>query len=166
MARTSKNLSSLATRALLLACAGLPAAATTLGSHGDTIEVVDFYARATLVLPSGATQPNAEVRGGTVLPGPITLHLRMKRHSGKAQSVEWRMYRVPENPNAFDTGLRAVVIQANGDATASTPAAVQYGAYQFVAVADPQHRFRETRPARTNNQRAIVLIVAQAPLSN
>lgn len=157
----------LAIRTLLFVCASLPAAGTTnLGIRGDAVEVIDFYARATLLLPSGATQPNAEVRGGTVLPGPITLHLRMKRHSGKAQSVEWRMYRLPENPNAFDTGLRAVAIQPNGDATASSPAAVQYGAYQFVAVADPQHRFREARDARANNQRAIVLVVAQQPPSN
>lgn len=158
----------LAIRTLLLVCAALPAAGTTnLGAPaGDAIEIVDFYARATLVLPSGATQPNSEVRGGTVLPGPITLHLRIKRHSGKAQSVEWRMFRVPENPNAFDTGLRAVQIQANGDAVASSPAAVQYGAYQFRAVADPHNRFRETPRARTNNERFIVLVVAQQPPSN
>jgi hypothetical protein len=157
----------LAIRTLLLVCAALPAAGTTnLGVQGDAIEIVDFYARATLVLPSGVTQANAEVRGGTVLPGPITLHLRIKRHSGKGQSVEWRMYRVPENPNAFDTGLRAVPIQANGDATASTPAAVHYGAYQFRAVADPHNRFRETPRTRANNERFIILVVAQQPPSN
>jgi hypothetical protein len=157
----------LAIRTLLLVCAALPAGGTTnLGAPGDVIEVVDFYARATLVLPSGATQANVEVRGGTVLPGPITLHLRMKRHGGKAQSVEWRMYRVPENPNAFDTGVHAVPIQASGDATAGSATHVLNGGYQFIAVADPQYRFREARSARANNQRAIVLIVAPAPPSN
>src|SRR5687767_14128324 len=56
----------LAIRTLHLVCASLPAAGlTNLGIRGDAVEIVDFYARATLVLPSGATQPNAEVRGGT-----------------------------------------------------------------------------------------------------
>lgn len=153
----------LAIRTLLLVCAALPAAgATPLATPGDAIEAVDFYARARVVLPSGAIQV-AEVRGGTVLPGAIVLHLRMKRRSGTAQNAEWRMYRVPQTPNPFDTGVLAAPIQANGDVSAFTPTHVQDGAYQFRAIADPQNRFRETPRARTNNERFIVLVVAQPP---
>lgn len=157
----------LAIRMLLLACAALPAAGTTtLATPGDAIEVVDFYARATLVLPSGATQPNAVVRGGTIMPGPITLHLHMKRRNGTAQSVEWRVHRTPTTPSSFDTGVQAVAIQANGDAMAGSATYVQYGAHQIHATADPQDRLRETPRARANNRRFIVLIVAQQPPSN
>lgn len=157
----------LAIRALLLVCAALPAAGTTnLGTPGDAIEVVDFYARATVILPTGGVQANAEVRAGTILPGPITLHLRIKRHHGTTENVEWRMYRTPETPSSFDTGIHAVAIQANGDAAAGSVVQVQNGAYHISAEADPQNRFRETPRTRTNNKRFIVLIAATSPPSN
>lgn len=150
---------------LLLACAVLPASATAALGALDAIEIVDFYARGTAVLPSGQTQPNAEIRAGKVVAGAITLHLRMKRHGGATQSVEWRMYRFPETANAFDTGVHSVAIQPDGDAMAGAAAQIQVGAYEIRAIADPNNRFREAKRALANNRRGILLIVVppQAP---
>jgi hypothetical protein len=151
---------------LLLVCSALPAAETNnLHLPGDAIEVVDFYARATVLLPTGGIQPNAEVRAGMILPGPITLHLRIRRHDGKTENVEWRMYRTPQTPGGFDTGIQALAVQANGDSMAGSVVQVQNGAYHISAQADPQNRLRETPRARTNNKRVIVLIAATSPPS-
>lgn len=144
---------------LLLACAVLPASATVGLGARDAIEIVDFYARGTAVLPSGQTQPNAEIRAGKVVAGPITLHLRMKHHGSAAQNVEWRMHRVPETPTAFDTGVHSVAIQPDGDAMAGAAAQIQVGPYEIRAIADPNNRFREAKAALANNRRGIILIV-------